>query len=315
MSEQAPAAPAAEQPVAAPEAAPAEEIVDTGEDLPQELQEQPGDSKAEKEAKREARRKYELTVNGKKKEVELDFDNDEDVKRYLQKAMAADEKFQEAAMTRKQAEMLVEALRTNPLGVLRHPELGLDIKELATKILNDELDEQLKTPEQKKLEELERKLAEKEAREKELEQKTREAEMQRIQAETYKQLDDDITAALQNSNLPKSPYVLKRIADTMIEATELGHLDVRVQDIMPYVEQQILEEMHQMFDAKPADVFEKLVGKKNLDAYRKTKVSKIKAKPVEVQQVKDTGGKEAAKAETEKKPQPKQTFKQMFGKW
>lgn len=287
-------------------------IEDSGEDLPQELQEKPGDTKAEKEAKKEARRKFELMVNGKTKSIEVDTDNEDEMKKYLQKALAADEKFQEAAMTRKQAEQLVEMLRTNPLAILKHPDLGLDIKSLATQILNQELEDMAKTPEQKRLEELEQKLAEKEAREKELEEQRRQAELQKIQAEAYQQLDDDITNALSASDLPKSPYVIKRISDAMIEAVELGHTDVRVQDVMPYVEQQILQEIQQMFEAKPADVMEKIIGKKNLDTYRKSKITKAKVKPVETaQSVKDTGAKEAKKES--KQVEKKVRFKDIFG--
>ena len=95
-----------------------EDIVDSfeeNEEVPAVLQEKPHDSKEQKEAKREARRRYDLSVNGKNRAIEVDVDNEEEMKRYLQKALAADEKFQEAAMTRKQAEQLVEMLRTNPL--------------------------------------------------------------------------------------------------------------------------------------------------------------------------------------------------------
>lgn len=315
MSDVSNAAPAAPAPVdsSAPVEA-TEEVVDTGDDLPPELEEKPTDSKADKAAKKDARKKYELMVNGKKKDVELDFDNDEEVKKYLQKAFASDEKFQEAAMTRKQAEQLVEMLRTNPLQILRHPELGLDIKALATSILNEEIEEMGKTPEQKRMEELERKLAEKENREKELEKQKQEAELERFRAETYQQLDDDITSALSSSDLPKSPYVIKRIADAMMEAVDVhGYTDVRVQDIMPYVEQQILSEIQQMFEAKPADVMEKIIGKKNLDSYRKSKISKSR-KPVETaESVKDSGG---SKADSKKvAAEDKVTFKKMFGNW
>lgn len=318
MSDQTQAAPAADPAVESPNVLneSIEDIVGTegeGEQVPKELQEKPSDTKEQKEAKREARRRFELKVNGKTKAVEVDVDNEDEMRKYLQKAFAADETFQEAAMTRKQAEQLVEMLRTNPLQILKHPELGLDIKELATRILNEEIEEQMKSPEQKRLEELEKRLAEKEAREKELEQKHRDAEMQRIQAEAYKQLDDEITDALGKSDLPKSPYVIKRIADAMIEATELGYTDVRVQDIMPYVESQVLQEIQQMFEAKPAEVMEKIVGKKNLDSYRKTKISKVKAKPAEVSQMKDTGAKEEAKAKQEEKPAAKKRFKDVFG--
>jgi len=268
------------------------------------------ETKAEKEMKK-ALKKYELQVNGKKKAIELDFDNDEEVKKYLSKAMAADEKFEEAAMTRKQAEQLVNMLKQNPLSILRHPELGLDVKALATQILNDELDEMQKTPEQKKLEEMEKQLKDREEMLKRIEEEKRQAEMARLQAEAYQQIDDDITNALSTSDLPKSPYVVKRIADAMIEAVNLGYEDVRVGDIMPYVESQILSEIQAMFEAKPAETMEKLVGKKNLDAYRKSKLTKSK-KPVETaQQVKDTGAKDKPKEDP--KEDKKVRFKDLFG--
>lgn len=287
---------------------------DTGADLPPELEVKPGDTKKEVQAKREAKRMYQLQINGKAKDIEIDTDNDDEMRKYLQKAMAADEKFQEAAMTRKQAEQLVDMLRTNPMAILKHPELGLDIKQLATQILNEELEEMAKTPEQKKLEEMEQKLKSYEEEKKKLEEGKRQADMERIQAEAYQQLDDDITEALGRSDLPKSPYVIKRISDAMIEAVQLGYVDVRVQDIMPYVEQQITEEIQAMFQAKPADVMEKVIGKKNLDNYRKSKITKKAATPKAVEtaaSIKDTGGKEK-KSEAPQKDSKKR-FKDVFG--
>ena len=300
------------------------DIVDTGEDLEAEEQSQEASKPESKEQKaaaakqekeiKKAMKKYELQVNGKKKSVELDFDNDEEVKKYLSKAMASDEKFEEAASIRKQAEQLVMMLKENPLALLRHPELGLDVKQLATQILNDELDEMQKSPEQKRIEELERNLKEREEAEKKLSEEKREAEMAKMQAEAYRQIDEDITTALETSDLPKSPYVVKRIADAMIEAVNLGYEDVRVTDIMPYVEQQILAEIQAMFEAKPAETMEKIIGKKNLDSYRKSKVSKAKAKPIETAaQVKDTGAK--AKPAEDKKDEPKMRFKDVFGQF
>lgn len=311
-------------PVSADSSAPVEnenlEALETEEEIEQEGAQAAGqddkqtakkETKSEKEIKK-ALKKYELQVNGKKKSIELDFDNDEDVKKYLSKAMAADEKFEEAAMTRKQAEQLVMMLKQNPLAILRHPELGLDVKALATQILNQELDEMQKTPEQKKLEEMEKQLKDREEMLKKIEEEKRQSEMARLQAEAYQQIDDDITDALSTSDLPKSPYVVKRIADAMIEAVNLGYEDVRVGDIMPYVEQQILTEIQAMFEAKPAETMEKIIGKKNLDTYRKSKVSKAKAKPVETaQQVKDTGAKDKPKEDA--KDEKKVRFKDMFG--
>src|SRR5690606_32658746 len=72
------------------------EQLDATEDLEAAESNSKDDTPTEKEIKKAIKR-YELQVNGRKKAIELDLDNEDEVKRYLSKAMAADEKFQEAA--------------------------------------------------------------------------------------------------------------------------------------------------------------------------------------------------------------------------
>lgn len=292
MSDTASAAPAATSdastaPVDNMEAT-SEEIEDTGEDLADD-----GTEPQKDEAKKEAvsrKKKYQLKVNGKSRDFELDLDNDDEIQKYLSKAMAADEKFQEAAMTRKQAEQLVEMLRTNPLAILKHPDLGLDVKQLAQQVLNEELEEMSKTPEQKELEDMKSKLKEYEEEKKRLENDKREADKARIESEAFQQLDEQITSALTKSSLPRSDYTIKRIADMMIDAVNAGYVDVTVDQIMPLVEEKITAEIQALFETSPDEVFEKLVNKKRLDAYRKAKVSKAKSKPVvTAKQIQDSG--------------------------
>ena len=264
---------------------------------------QEGQEELTKEEKKEIARKkkYQLKVNGKSKDVELDLDNDVEIQKYLQKAMAADEKFQEAAYLRKNVETLINELRSNPLAILKHPELGINVKELAERVLNEELEEMSKTPEQKRLEDMERKLKEYEEEKKRLEEEKLMEQQARLEEMANQQLDDQISGALAKSNLPKSTYTIKRIADTMIEAVNAGYVDVTVDEIMPIVEQRLKSELQEMFQASPDDVFEQLVDKKRLDAYRKARVQKVKSKPVvTAKQIQDTG--ESSK--TQKKQEP-----------
>ena len=128
----------------------AEEVL---EGLPQD--EQPKETPAQAAARK---KKFQVKTNGKAREVEVDLDNEEEIKRYIEKAYGADEKFQEAAMTRKQAEALIELLKTDPRKILSHPDLGIDVKALAHQIINEELEEMAKSPEQKRLEEMEKSL-------------------------------------------------------------------------------------------------------------------------------------------------------------
>lgn len=288
-------------------------IEETEEEIAASPEDQEKQVEVEKKAEENLRRKYNLKVNNKVKEVELDLSNDEEVQKYLQKALAAEEKFQEAASVRKQAEQLVNALKTNPLAVLMHPELGLDVKALAQQVLTQEIEDMQKTPEQKRIEELERALKDREEKERSLEEEKRQAEMGRIQEEAFQELDSQISSALSKSELPKSPYVVKRIADAMIEAVNMGYKDITVEQIMPFVEDSITTEFQRMFDEAPEQtaekLMEKLVGKKNLDRYRKTKVARVK-RPVQAS-VQDTGGKTS---DAEKKEENLK-FKDVFSPW
>lgn len=278
----APAAPAASSaPVDTSPSAEASEV---------DLDAAPEEEAAPEPVKASNKKKYQLKANGKDREIELDFDNDDDVKKYLSKAIAADEKFQEAAMTRKQSEQLIEMLRTNPLAILKHPDLGIDVKALAQYVLNEELEDMAKSPEQKKLEEMERRIKDYEDDKKRLEDEKRQAEMAKIESEAFQQLDDQIATALSKTSLPRSDYTIKRIADMMIDAVNAGYTDVTVEQIMPLVEDKVNRELQQMFEIAPDEVFEKLVNKKRLDAYRKSRVAKSKSAPAPTaKQVADTG--------------------------
>lgn len=273
--------------------------------------EEVGKEASKKPEVKPSKKKYTPKVNGRQLEIELDPNNDEEMLKYLQKAMAADEKFQEAAQLRKNVEALVNELRTNPKAILMHPELGIDVKRLATEILNEEIEEMQKTPEQRELEKLKKELEAKTKREQQLEEEKRLAEMERLQEQAFKQFDDEITEALSKSALPKSPYVVKRIADTLIEAVNLGYADTTVKDIMPIIEQQISGEIQKMFETMPEEMMEQLIGKQNLSRMRKSRLSKMK-KPVETaKQVKETG-KNSANEEKQSKEDRKR-FKDIFG--
>lgn len=305
----------------APSEAPAslEASADTEGLITEESEEGDGDeaeTQAADEAKKALKKKFSIKANKKMRDIELDLGNDAEIQRYLEKAVAADEKFEEAANMRKAVEELVKELKSNPKAILSHPSIGLDLKAFAESIMNQELEDMNKSPEQKRIEEMERQLKEFESEKKRLEDEKTAAERARMDAEALDELDSQVTAALSKSELPKSPYVLKRIADTMIEAVNLGYTDVKVEQILPYVEQQILGEINRLFDEAPeataSKLMERIVGKKHLDKYRKGKISKVKSAD-SARSVKDSGAKAAPKADApEAKPVK---FKDLYGRF
>lgn len=290
------------------EAAPVEESNDVVEEVESS---EPTAEEVKKEVQN-LKKKYQLKVNNKVKDVELDLGNDEEIQKYLSKALGAEEKFQEAANMRKQMEQLIGELKNNPLAILKHPELGIDVRKLAEMVLTEEIEEMQLTPEQKKIRDLENALKEREEKEKAALEAKEKAERERLENEAMVQLDEQISQALSKSTLPQSPYVVRRLTDYMIQAMDAGFKDVTFEQILPYVEEQITGELNRLFESAPDDTFDKLmesvVGKKNLDKYRKKQVSKVKVQPKPV--IRDTGA--SNKKTEEEKPEPKR-FKDIFG--
>lgn len=270
--------------------------------------------KAEAKKQEAIRKKYELKVNGRPKSVELDLSNDKQIQDYLQKAMAADEKFQEAANLKKDVQLLVKTLKENPLAILTHPNIGVDVKKLAEMVINQELEDMQKTPEQKRLEQLEKELEQERQAKSKMEEEKRQAEIAKREAEEFQMIDDQISDALTKTELPKTPYVVKRISDAMISAFDMGFRDVTVDQIVPIVEKQLKEELGQWFDTSSEDALEKLMGK-NLDRIRKKRIAAAKKAPVTAQAIKATSEGTKAKPSEGKKEEKTKRFEDLFGKF
>lgn len=262
-------------------------------------EEAPKGETQEQKTERELKKKLKLKVRGKEREEEIDFNDDEKLRKMLEKAYGADETFQEASKTRKQMEAFAKLLQEDPVEALRH--FGHDVDAIAQKYLESRIEEMQKSPEQLELEKL-RKEVEKERKARErIEQERIEAQKAQIEQEYARKLDDEITGSLAKANLPKSPYVVKRIAENLMIALQKGYTDVSVDDVLPVVDKQIKSELRDFFGALPEDVFEQILGNDVVTKLRKQRVAKAKQAPVTASSVKPTGVSEALKAETVKK--------------
>lgn len=297
MSEENNAAPeAVETPVSeTPEVNDNETLEASGEEgveTPQEVKKQEAEIK-------KVLKSYELKVNGKSKNIEIDMDNDEEVKKYLQKAMAADEKFQEASNYKKQAEQLVEMLQKDPLSILKNPALGLDIRKLAEQVLLQDLEEQAKSPEQKKIEDYERRLKEYEDRKTKEDEERKSFQQREAETRHMQDIENSMMTALEKSDFPADPFFIRRVADYMAAAIESGWEDVTVEQIMPYAEGRMRSDFGGLINKhKDPAKLEKLLGKDVLDGYRKANIAKVKKAPttntastVKVEEKKDTAPK------------------------
>lgn len=287
-----------------PESAATEEVEDTGEDIAAE---------EAKKAKEVAKKAYKLKVGGK----DLDVDESELIRR-AQMGYSADQKWQEAAQIRKQTEEFIALMQRDPAKALEL--MGYDVDKLAEDRIKYRIEEMQKSPEQIEREKMQRELEQMRSEREKEKVEAQEREKQRLQDQYAIEIENDISSALDNNEygFPKTPYVVKRIADMMILAVQEGMRtnnqrlkNVSAKDVLPIVRDEIQQEQRELYAMAPDDVFEQLVGKDRLNKYRKAKLKKAAPKATSAADVKPTGTKELQKMQ-EEKPKDKLKAKDFF---
>lgn len=240
---------------------------------------------------------FKLKVNGKEKEVTLDWNNKDDIKKRLQMAEAGQEAMQFSAERERQLEAALKRWQDNPWDFIE--EFGFDPDELAEKRIESRINELKKSPEQLAQEAREAELEELRERVKEQELQQQEAEFSYLQQQYEVDLDQQITNALSaTTELPKTPYVVKRIADAMLDAMRMGRNDIEVEDVIPSVVKDINGELQGLFEAMPDKVLEQYLGNKTIDRLRKQRLAKMQ--PKNINSIPDTG-KRISEEESDKK--------------
>jgi hypothetical protein len=232
------------------------------------------------------KKKLMLKVDGQEYEEEIDFNDEENLKKHLQKSKAFDKRLQEFSSYKSQVDQLLKMLEEDPESVLE--KMGKDVDSLAEKRLSRKIEEMKKSPEQLDKEKMENELKELREEKKKAKESADKSELERMRNEQAQQIESDISSALDSAKsiLPKkNPMVLQRISATMLLAMQNGYKDVTAKDVIPLVEKQWREELNQFFSVLPEDTIEHLVGKSNLDRVRKTRVAQKKVQTTTAKQL------------------------------
>jgi len=285
---------------------------ETTEELQDEISDAIDEGATEEEVKNMIR-KFQLKVNGKTVEKEIDLNDEEALKRELQKSAAFQTTAQEAAELKKMYESEIRRLQSNPWEVLS--ELGLNPEELNERFLEDRITELKKTPEQVERESMERELQSARDRIKEIEKAEQDRKEQSLLAQAEQELQDEIIAALDShKTLPPTQKTMSRIADALMYAMDYAEENgydpnsVAVSDVIPYVEQEYREEMRSLLDNAPETMLEEYVGKQNIDRLRKNRVEAAKKAQTPKKDVKPT----ANSLKSESKPKEKVNSRDFF---
>lgn len=270
--------------------------------------------KAEKEAKEVAKtlKKLQLKYNDEEYEEELPFEIPNDPKvvewmsKQLQLAKLSHNSASEKKALEKEVSVFIEELRKDPRSVLSDPDLNVDLKKLAQEVFEAELEQSKKTPEQIEKEKLEAKLKELEEERKKEKEEFQKKEFERLQEQAFQEYDKSITEALEKSSLPKNDMVVQRVAEYMLLGLQ-NNIDVKPEDVIPLVEEDVQTYLKQLFEVSPDDVATKLLGKERLDNIRKNNLKKAKEAPQPIKtSIKDTG------ANVNSKKQKKLSYREFF---
>lgn len=274
----------------------------------------PNLSKAEKKEAKRLLKELELKYNGKVSKEKLPFEIPEEhadwMRRQMQMAKMAQTKAQESSALERDVMEFFNELRTNPRKALANPNIGVDVKRLAAEILEEEIANSQKSPEQLALEEKEREL--KDLRERE---KAREEELRRIQEEKLieqasQEFDIQMSETLDKFNIPQTPLAIKKMAEYMslsIQNQEYPDMDL----IGQLVEEEMMTDYRELLYSLPSDRVVQVLGEELFEKVRKDRVSKMKkAQPSVKSLAKDTA---QPKAKEQEKPLKKQSFKDFFG--
>lgn len=224
-------------------------------------------------------KKFKLKVDGREFEQEIDLSDEEAVRNELQLAAAAKRRMQETAEIKKSYIREMERLKNDPFSVLA--ELGLDPEELSAGFIQKKIEEMKKSPEQVAQEKLQMELEEARAESKRLKDEKEEAEMSRLNEQAVKSLNDEIDTAISgHRKLPNTPFVRKKIADSMLWAMNNGFGDVTAEDVVPLVEKELRSELGSLFEGLEDEAFEDWVGKERLTKARKRKATAASPKIV-----------------------------------
>jgi hypothetical protein len=264
-------------------------------------------------------REFKLKVNGKEVVEKIDLNDEQRIVKALQMEKAAQEAFQRAAAKEKelsnmnsQLDQFFKLLQENPLQVLLNPELGLNAEEIANKILDMKIEEELKSPEQKALEEAKAKLAEYEHKEKSAREEAERLRTEKLQEDFEREITTSITGAIEKGDLPASPYIVAKFGQ-LLEAAIDRNIEIKPDDLIPLVKSAYMRDMRDMIGKLPDEIIEDMVTPDRIKGIRNKRIQAVKqtnAKVASTPKVEDTG---AAPVKSESKK--KENFFKKLGDW
>lgn len=266
-------------------------------------------------------RELALKVDGEDIIEQLPFDLPEEhaeyLKQQIQLAKVAQKRMQETASEKKQrlavegeVREFLTALREDPESVLSDPNLKVDLKALAERIMEKELKEAEKSPAQKEKEAYEKRIKELEDAKLKAEKESKTKELKAEEAKIAHELQSELISAMESGGLPKNdPDVLSMMAKNMRVALKFG-IPVTARELVPIIKKEIYEKMKKQLGMLKDEELAAFIGKDRMGRITKSLVKTAKREsPADTAKIRDSGKKEQEAANAAYSS-PKRTMKQ-----
>lgn len=228
-------------------------------------------------------RKMKLKLDGR--DVELP---ESEVIAGYQRESVANQRFQEAAQMRKEAEQILQFAKQNPKEFFQ--KTGLNARQWAEEYLIQELQTEAMSPEQRKARENEEKIRMYENEKKQAADSQRQEQMKRLEAEHAKNYDLMFTQALHESGLPKTQFTVKRMAELQLINIK-NKYELSASQLAKLVREDYANEQKSLLSAFDGDQLMEFLGADTVKKLSKAQIAKLKNKiqsPGSVGQTKTT---------------------------
>lgn len=230
------------------------------------------DTTPPKGAEVQATSKHKVKVDGK--EVELTI---EELKQGYSHGAAANKRMQEAAKIKKDTEEFIHRLKTDPMGLLEDPRLGIDARAKAEEYLLKKMEFDSMSPAEKELTQAKLKLAEVEAEKKAQEKAKQDAELSEMTKKYTEDYTKDILDTLKASSLPKTEHSVRRIAYYMHQGLLRGY-ELKAADVVQLVKDDYENDVKALLGEADGETLMKFLGDgatKKLSEYQLSKLKQV----------------------------------------
>jgi hypothetical protein len=216
-------------------------------------------------------KKWKLKIDGAEEEVD-----EETLVRMAQKSRAADKRFNEIAKEKAKIAEFNRVIESGDRRAIQKMFGDEKFHNLAVDYFNEKLEEEELTPQERQLRDRERKLREAENElksRKDLEEKQK---FEQLQDHYAKKFDEEFTQALEQTNLPRHPKTVKRMAELMAQNLEMG-LELPASAVAKLVEEEILGDVRSMVGALDGEKLVSILGEEVTNRVRKHTLQAVKS--------------------------------------